>query len=89
MTIARSEAAKKWCPFARVAQFNGGDPPPGAGNREPYGNPTGALNGAACCIADECMAWRWLLVPTNSGGTTDSPVYGYCGLAGSVAAPAP
>lgn len=60
------EAKIKWCPFARGPWFNNTRTLAAAVNRsssdEAYGH----------CIANECMAWRWLTLKD-----------GYCGLAGT------
>ena len=61
MVVTAKEAKEKWCPFARVAdsEYQGY-------NRE---------EGSSWpkCIADRCMAWRWV----DKGREL-----GYCGLAG-------
>ena len=67
-----SEARKKWCPFVR----------PDYGNVRGISN----LNGSKC-IASECMAWRWHLLPKQQHQMQVivepdeySDTEGYCGL---------
>ena len=75
------EARKCWCPFA-MALCPGHDP--GTHFEVSYNRTTrGAPTMLARCIADECMAWRWVRVREFLGSEslvdTDK---GYCGLAG-------
>lgn len=85
MNLLSEEAAKaRWCPFAR----------------EKYGPQTRPHHKAAfpdrCCIASECMAWRFYdhakawedqekEIDYGSSEIPPTPVFapeGYCGLAG-------
>lgn len=70
MNIA--EAKMCWCPFARVPTetFKGSEANGEiTTNRDFHGDP----DKGACCIAELCMAWRWLDRVNREG---------YCGLAG-------
>ena len=72
--MREEEAKLRWCPMYRMV----GD----LGNGwETNRVGSGILNGASCCIASDCMAWR----------ATDNEYYpeqhsimpaGYCGLSG-------
>ena len=42
-----TQALQKWCPFARVAQPDGG----------PYNRTGDVLPIEALCVTDECMMW--------------------------------
>ena len=109
MLLTEEQARAKWCPHAAVVQYayNEDAPAPApSGNRELF--TTGAfkcsnsLNGAALCIASECMAWRWDAsiqeLPTMDfwlrtddktlGGVEvkRSEARGFCGLAGQAGA---
>lgn len=78
------EAKTKWCPFANFQSGQGG------GNRWAHGHddhePYEGMNPVPCrCIASQCMAWRWRVVPAAlTGGTSDalSDTHGFCGMAG-------
>lgn len=74
--LTEDEAKKRWCPFANVQQD-------GTGNRYPMD--TDMLNRAfACCIASDCMAWRWTEQGHDPGdfpGMGEWPSTGFCGLA--------
>lgn len=59
MLLTEEEAKERWCPFVRyLAVFRNHH-----GDRETAGcfNRGGADSGLekACCIASQCMAWRW------------------------------
>lgn len=97
--MTEDEAKTKWCPFARIMDWNG--------PHEPTGNNRGvaAVNRAqdddagTRCIASACMAWRerkrlvLRTEPWPEKETTGAPVMpsgadvvidgGYCGLAGA------
>lgn len=51
------EARKCWCPFARIT-YSPTESCAVTGNREPTLPAVASLNGASCCIASQCMAWR-------------------------------
>ncbi len=85
--MLEDEAKTKWCPFARVIQFDIDDMP--TGNRL-YTAATGEMNfdGPALCIGSACMAWRWNLIvkPHHQMQVIIEPdeysdSSGYCGLA--------
>ncbi len=63
------DAAKRWCPFARVSVTNSYGHAGVNRGRDP-------IMEEAHCISSSCMAWRWL---DNHG---NAPVLGFCGLAG-------
>jgi len=69
-----SEAAQRWCPFAReVTPIGKSKRDAAVGNRyfterDDFANPGGCR-----CIAFDCMAWRW-----------SSADRGHCGIAGPV-----
>ena len=71
----KDEARNIWCPFTRVGEQASG----AAENR-----PDGSYN----CIADHCMAWRWVMTNVTTKtfeGDSLRPsgdTHGYCGLAG-------
>lgn len=51
-----AEAKLCWCPFARVPHCLHNEPQDPVANR----SMTGKANAPeVCCIASECMAWRW------------------------------
>ena len=64
MLVTEQEAAKKWCPFARVV-IDGcaeGDVPP---HNRMFSEKSEALEGNhvppwSCCIGSRCMAWQWV-----------------------------
>lgn len=79
MMLTEDEARKKWCPMARyVADSND----PNTANRW-------VRISTCCCIASDCMAWRWepwvngspANGPRNNNGEQRDP-RGYCGAFG-------
>lgn len=84
MMLTENEAARKWCPFARVAgtlSSAGGSGIGGAGgppvydtmrgaaiNRDPIGGGDSSPDGRCKCLASGCMAWRW-----QSSASMDNP----------------
>ena len=82
MLLTESEAKTKWCPFARL--------PHGLNRVGGASLDDGPMIAASvCCIASQCMAWRW------DGYRHDNGVFsaqtekhqervGHCGLAGKV-----
>ena len=80
--MTEDEARKKWCPFARVIQFDIDEMP--TGNRlYTASNDEMNFDGPALCIASECMAWRTYdlrVAPTSVIPNGQ----GYCGLAGKI-----
>jgi hypothetical protein len=53
--MTEEEAKTKWCPMVRSTGW-GNDQ---MGNRDHKGGWTGG----DCCVASECMMWRWALEP--------------------------
>jgi len=69
MLVAETDAAKMWCPWARMRWAKprdeadvteGWQPPHGDGsfNRTIQGHPNGPEHLVAKCVASACMAWR-------------------------------
>ena len=84
------EAKQKWCPKARVADYNAADknsPVLAATNRH-AGVKTGKdgkpriLRKNAMCIASQCMAWRWGRLTRLGTDRVIDPRQGYCGAFG-------
>jgi hypothetical protein len=69
MIVTAEEAKTKWCPFARVRPAM---TDAGAVNRLDRGDDPSAW---PHCIADSCMAWRWVNQPAN-----EAKHKGSCGL---------
>jgi hypothetical protein len=70
------QARTKWCPFVRIAN--------GRGNAVAV-NALMDSDAQRCCIASECMSWRWVEWgrPDNDGMIRPTKSdKGYCGLAG-------
>ncbi len=61
--MTEEDARSKWCPFAITGYFGI------ALNRLHDPEP---ITRETCCIASQCMAWRWLNKASDNG---------YCGLA--------
>ena len=64
--VTEDEAKEKWCPFTRYIGTVDGSPKAISGD-------------VTCCIASDCMAWRWGhkdTMPAADG------LHGYCGLSG-------
>ena len=80
--MTEDEAKTKWCPYARLV--SGG----GAGfNRAapPDIDAAPMISVAVCCIASECMAWRWEPSDGDMARQYNNPNadrHGFCGLAG-------
>lgn len=80
------EARAQWCPHARIGSTGGN-----SNNRWINGGDDSALTASkipsSCCIAADCMAWRWYEtnIQSEPGGLYESngETYGYCGLSGS------
>ena len=68
--MTEDEAKTKWCPMVRLAPLGPGESYKKSTNRMGKGDPD------SCCIASDCMAWRWF------GRGAARPDRGYCGLAG-------
>jgi hypothetical protein len=72
------EAKVKWCPMVRVS--NKGDTPE---NRLCQRGLVAQTPGEGiqwnCCIASDCMMWRWY---DPEHGAAGKPLTGHCGLAG-------
>ena len=70
------EAKKKWCPMARVVEVNADEGALYGPFNRYHTSVSSHLASPDCqqarCLADDCMMWRWTLLP----------VKGYCGLAG-------
>lgn len=96
--ITEAQAAKRWCPFARVPDVLPEGNGIAATNRH-AGEKTGKdglpriLRANAMCISVQCMAWRWAEDPDgipayrrtpvkNSPDHFDYEPLGFCGLAG-------
>lgn len=81
-------ARKKWCPFARVPDSNGGGVGLVATNRHAGEKKRGdgkvsILRSNSMCIASQCMAWRWADISGEHSRR------GYCGIAGPDTATTP
>jgi hypothetical protein len=68
--ISEAEAAKRWCPLARVVSYTADPVMVVAANRAAKETPV--------CLGGACMAWRWSHQDT---GPSDPPT-GYCGAFG-------
>ncbi len=82
--VSALDARTKWCPFVRAMNFQ-----PQEGENPPVNRSASDFN----CIADACMAWRWVETHINN---PDAPhgdlipsgdTHGYCGLAGDPRVP--
>lgn len=101
MLLTEEQAKTKWCPLYRVATSGGDQSTFEIDNRPPehvqpseggQWKPTGFIHPVACCIASECMAWRWIgkrsldntqwVEPVESGFVGTQQRRGCCGLAG-------
>jgi hypothetical protein len=66
--MTEAVARKKWCPFAVPFGTEGG-------NRAK----DGAVTSPTCCVASDCMAWRF----SDFDGMKGKPGgFGFCGMAG-------
>lgn len=74
------EAAKCWCPFSRIREYQEGHIENTAVNRSFEGE-DGAARGSLC-LAAGCMAWRWDIGHSWDGEEHRQEPRGYCGLAG-------
>lgn len=92
--LTEEQAKQKWCPFSRAAltwregrAFS--DASPQAIVAVPV-NRGGDISDLCCCIASECMAWRWAdpeeRLASDERRAADSR-RGCCGLAGGVSYP--
>lgn len=72
--MTEDDARKKWCPFARVGDWNEGDKAGVSLNR--YRDPDTEIPDFALCIASACMAWHTEVIDVRGKH------HGYCGLAG-------
>ena len=63
--MTEDEAKTKWCPHVRFT----------SNDERMYDNRPSRHPDTACCIASDCMAWRWV------NPHSEAPD-GYCGLAG-------
>ena len=80
-------ASQKWCPMVRLGEGNSTDNRSSSAgfirNDEP-----GAGIKWNCCIASECMMWRWVKVDDCVGDEEHQVSFqrmtelGYCGLGG-------
>lgn len=75
-----AEATKRWCPFARIREYQEGHMETTAVNRSFEGE-DGAARGSLC-LASGCMAWRWDISHAWDGEERRQEPRGYCGLAG-------
>jgi hypothetical protein len=64
--VTPERAKRRWCPFTRIGE-----------NRWLEPGEEDMKNTRATCIADECMAWRFVPGTDDNGWGK-----GYCGLAG-------
>jgi hypothetical protein len=92
MLLTEEEARKKWCPHTRVFARGGDFHDSGLTSANRTGK--GAKIAGSCCIASECMSWRWG-VQTDRGTAyafaseqmarnacaENDRLGGYCGLA--------
>ena len=76
MNLTEKEARTKWCPFVRTQNFE-----PREADNPAINRTTGDL----CCIASECMGWRW---SESTPTIVERKLAGYCGAFGSRAATA-
>ena len=75
MLLTEEQAREKWCPEARCAIKGDEDAIFAYGiNRWPKAHER--LTGT-CCIASDCMMWRW-----EGGIYPDEDKRGFCGLGG-------
>lgn len=82
--MTEDEAKTKWCPHVRHTAL-----PMSNGDAAVYDNRSSevAFHVVGCCIASDCMAWRWHPNWGNSPENPDAcielpPIEGFCGLAG-------
>lgn len=72
MIVTEEQSRKKWCPQLRVMDMSNGFAI--ATNLGGHG----LLDN--CCIASDCMMWRWY--NRTIGETRENVGKGFCGLAG-------
>ena len=78
--MTEEEAKTKWCPIVRIAHEN-----VVANRTDGYGS--NDVYKTQCCIASECMMWRWGKIPHCFVNGVERENYpssekGYCGLGG-------
>jgi hypothetical protein len=81
-SITSAQAAKRWCPFVRIREYQEGQMDGTAVNRS-FDSADSAASGSLC-LASNCMAWRWDISHTwleDEEERRHEP-RGYCGLAG-------
>ena len=69
--MTKDEARKKWCPFTKTRE-----------TIAPKNDIDELHKLKTCCLASDCMAWRWDFGHIEQGEIVHSNVNGYCGLAG-------
>lgn len=80
MIVTEEQARTMWCPHARAANSI----EPEAGNVSVNRVfEKGAADRDCLCLANMCMAWRWV-ADRSFNGTPRNLRNGYCGLAGQV-----
>lgn len=79
--MTENDAKTKWCPFTRtMASLPENDSSITSINRAGQEDEAPALPQIVCCIASECMAWRWARDVREVSSLDRRP--GFCGLAG-------
>ena len=68
--MTEEEAKTKWCPHVRITGSNTSD------------NTYEKLNKEVCCIASDCMMWKWInRTEYQDNENVPNSERGYCGLA--------
>lgn len=94
MPMTEEQARTKWCPMVRgqmMTAVDGGLAPVGSGHNRLIHMDVQQFEagggGPLCCVASECMAWRWKRVRDDEGSADGgaailTQTYGYCGAFG-------
>ncbi|MDE2235017.1 MAG: hypothetical protein KGL13_04030 [Gammaproteobacteria bacterium] len=79
-SLTAAEASRRWCPFARIREYQDGHIEGTAVNRS-FDSEDSAARGSLC-LAGGCMAWRWDIGHAWDDTERRKEPRGYCGLAG-------
>lgn len=80
MIVTEKEAREKWCPFSRLANPARASTFNRVAGTDLDSGPM--IAAAVCCIASQCMAWRFVEeVEEAEGSRFTVRKRGYCGLA--------